>query len=83
MALCDLIPFTTVTMNSIYATKREENPKLYIHPSRKKYLVEWVGARSPVGQEQTKTDSLEDTANSTDSNCVEGTLLGEDLGYDL
>ena len=83
MVLRDLIPFTTVTINSIYATKRKETPILYIHPSRKECLVEWVGARSPVGQEQTKAHGLEDTANSTNSNCLKGTLLSEDLGYDL
>jgi hypothetical protein len=46
-------------------------------------LVEGVGAGSPVGEEQAKADGLENTGNGTDSNGVERTLLGEDLGDNL
>lgn len=47
------------------------------------YLVKRVGTRSPPGEEQTETHGLEHTADGTDSNGVQGSLLGEDLGDEL
>jgi hypothetical protein len=46
-------------------------------------LVEGVGAGSPVGEEQAEADGLEDTGNGANSDGVERTLLGDDLGDDL
>lgn len=46
-------------------------------------LLEWVGAGSPVCEEQAETDGLEDTGNGTDGDRVERSLLGDDLGDDL
>jgi len=43
------------------------------------HLVEWVGAGSPVGEEQAKTDSLEDASESTDGYGVSWALFGDDL----
>ena len=48
-----------------------------------KYLVEWVGAGSPIGEEQAKADSLKDTSQGADSDGIEWTLLCEDLRDEL
>jgi hypothetical protein len=48
-----------------------------------KYLVEWVGACSPVGEEQAEANGLEDTAKSADSECVDWSLLNQDSGDEL
>jgi len=42
-------------------------------------LLEWVGASAPPGKEERKTDSLEDTSKSADGNCVQWSLLSDDL----
>lgn len=42
-------------------------------------LLEGVGSGSPPGQDNGKTDSLDELGSDANSNSVEGTLLGEDL----
>jgi hypothetical protein len=42
-----------------------------------------TSAGSPVGEEQAEADSLKDSGNGANSDGVEGTLLGDDLGNDL
>lgn len=46
-------------------------------------LVEWVGASSPVGEEQAETDGFEHASESTDGDGIERTFLCEDLGDEL
>lgn len=46
-------------------------------------LVEGVGAGTPVGEEHAQANSLEDAGNGTNGNCVNGALLGDNLGDDL
>lgn len=40
-------------------------------------------AGSPPGEEERKTDSLEDTSNGTNGNGIKRALLSEDLGDEL
>jgi hypothetical protein len=46
-------------------------------------LVEGVGAGTPVCEEQAKTNGLEDAGKSTNSDGINGTLLGDDLCDEL
>ena len=46
-------------------------------------LVKGVGAGAPVGEEEGKTNGLEDAGNSANGDGVKRALLGEDLGDDL
>jgi len=46
-------------------------------------LVEWVGAGTPVGEEDGETDGLHDAGDNTDGDGVEWALLGDNLGDDL
>lgn len=52
-------------------------------PANTGNLVEGVGAGSPVGEEERKTNGLEGAGKGTDGDGVKGTLLSEDLGDDL
>ena len=45
--------------------------------------VKWVGAGSPVGQEQAQANSLENASEGANGNGVERSLLGDDLGDEL
>lgn len=45
--------------------------------------VEWVGASSPVGEEQAETDGFEHASEGTDGDGIERTFLCEDLGDEL
>ena len=51
--------------------------------SKARRLVEWVGASSPPGEEQTKADCLEDTSESADGHGIHRTSLGENLRDNL
>lgn len=60
--------------------------RLHIRPFYSKEatsLVEGVGAGAPVGEEDGKTDGLEDAGKGADGDLLEGTLLGGDLGNEL
>lgn len=46
-------------------------------------LVEGVGAGAPPGEEDGKTDSLEDLGSDSDADGVKGTLLSDGLDEDL
>ena len=50
---------------------------------RRTRLVEGVGTGSPPGEEQAQADGLEHAGHSANGNCIEGTLLGEDLADEL
>lgn len=67
--------------NHFTANGKSLTPLPLLHPCT--YLVEGVGAGSPVGEEHGETDGLSDAGSSTDGDGVQGTLLGDDLGDDL
>jgi len=46
------------------------------------HLVEWVGASSPVSEEQAEADGFEDAGNGADGDGIDWSLLGDDLGDD-
>lgn len=43
-------------------------------------LVKWVGASSPVGQDDREADSFEELGQSTDANGLEWSPFSENLG---
>lgn len=51
--------------------------------SNARHLLEWVGAGSPVGQEEGESNSLEDAGKSTNGDGVKWSLLSGDLGDEL
>jgi hypothetical protein len=46
-------------------------------------LIEGVCASSPPSEEKRESDRLEDAAQGTNGDSIEGTFLGEDLGDEL
>ena len=46
-------------------------------------LVEGVGAGAPVGEEDGKTDGLEDAGKGANGDLLKRALLGGDLGNEL
>ena len=76
-----LVRFPWERTRHFSANRKPLTPLPLLHPCT--YLVEGVGAGSPVGEEQAEADSLEDAGNSADGDGVHGTLLGDDLGDDL
>lgn len=53
------------------------------HSTKARRLVKWVGAGSPVGEEQAESDGLEDTGNGADGNGIKWSLLSDKLGDEL
>jgi len=86
------------TRNSIASHERPPVDKLYaatttanFHPLLYSYLlrtqliqhlVEWVGSCSPVGEEQAQSDGLEDAGDDTNGDCIQRSLLGDNLCND-
>jgi len=50
---------------------------------RMKDLVEWVGASSPVSEEQAEADGLEETRQDTNGNSVDRSILSDKGGDEL
>ena len=55
---------------------------MYIDPLLE-VVAERVGSGSPVGQEQTQADGLENASEGANGNGVERSLLGDDLRDEL
>jgi hypothetical protein len=68
-------PFIILDHRSFYSVTKESQ--------KASHLVEWVGAGSPVGQEQAEADGLQDSADNSDGHNIKRTLLGDDLRDEL
>lgn len=46
-------------------------------------LVKWVGTGTPVCEEETKADSLEEAGQNPDGDCVDRSVLDDEAGDEL